>query len=183
MIYYCTPFSLERNLGKSYNEYVRKLTSNPNDWIFFIDGDCMVLDSNWGKHIEDLINKYPDTGIFTAVTNRCGNRHLCYLGNRSNDENILNQYKISNFVKENSYLKVTEIKRVISGYFFGFSRKTFDLVGGFTEINGEILKVDNKFSKKVLNIGKKILLMDGVFAFHYYRLHEPDPKHSINHLL
>jgi hypothetical protein len=183
MIYYCTPFSLEKNLGKSYNEYVRKLTSNPNDWIFFIDGDCKALDPNWGKHIEDLINKYPDTGIFTAITNRCGNRHQCYLGSRSNDENILHHYQLSNYVKETSYLKVTQINRVISGYFFGFSRKTFDLVGGFTEIDGEILKVDNKFSKKVLNIGKKILLMDGVYAFHYYRLHEADPKHSINHLL
>jgi GT2 family glycosyltransferase len=182
MIYYCTPFSLERNLGKAYNEYVRKLTSNPNDWIFFIDRDCTILDADYGNRIEQLINKYPETGIFTAVTNRCGNNQQCYLGNRRNDENILHHYQISEFVKENNHLKVTEINRVISGYFFGFSLETWQKVGGFTENANEILKVDNRFSKRVLNLGKKILLMDEIYVFHFYRLNELDPKHSIQHL-
>jgi hypothetical protein len=183
MIYYCTPFSTEKNLGKAYNEYVRKLSTNENDWIFFIDGDCMILDPNWGNNIQDLINKYPETGIFTAITNRCGNSKQCYLGGRSSDENILHHYQISEYMKESNHLKVTEINRVISGYFFGFSRKTFDLVGGFTENENEILKVDNRFSKKVLNLGKKILLMDEIYVFHFYRLPQPDPKHSIRHLI
>ena len=182
-IYYCTPFSQDKNLGKAYNEYVRKLATNQDDYIFFIDGDVQILDSNWGNHVKDLINKYPETGIFTALTNRCGNLKQCHLGIRNQSENILGQYELAQVIKKNNYWQVTEINRVISGYFFGFSIKTFDLVGGFSENEGEILKVDNRFSKKVLEAGKKILLMCGVYVFHYYRLHEADPKHSIQHLL
>ena len=89
-IFYCTPFSQEKNLGKVYNEYVRNLTSHPDDFIFFIDGDCMFLTPDWGSHIQDLVNKYPNTGIFSAITNRSGCLQQCYQGKRSDDLNILN---------------------------------------------------------------------------------------------
>jgi GT2 family glycosyltransferase len=179
-IFYCTPFSIEKNLGKVYNEYVQNLT-HENDWIFFIDGDVMFLTPDWGNHIQDLVNKYPDVGILTATTNRVGCLQQCYQGKRSDDLNILNHYKIAKELKENSYWNVKEINRIISGHMFGFSRKTWEEVGGFTE-NQEILHVDNKFSQKVLQSGKKILLMEGLYVFHFYRLWTDDPKHSKEHL-
>lgn len=183
-ILYCTPYSLERNLGKSYNEYVKKLTSSLDDFVFFIDGDCMFLDPTWGKHIHDIVQRYPDAGIFTCYTNRVGNLNQCYGRVRNDNPNILDHYQIAQKLKQEKYWDVkVHNNRVISGHMFGFSRKTWEEVGGFTENQNEILKVDNYFSRKVLQSGKDILVMEGLYCLHYYRMHEPDPKHAKNHLL
>jgi GT2 family glycosyltransferase len=183
-IYYCAPFSLERNLGREYNEYVKKLTQHEDDWVFFLDGDVLFLDSNWGNHVNDLIQKYPNTGIFTCYTNRVGNIQQCYNGIRSDDPDILNHYQIAQKLKQEKYWNVKKHNnRVISGYMFGFSRRTWEEVGGFSENKNEILKVDNRFSKKVLQLGKDILVMEGLYVFHYYRMNEQDPKHANQHLL
>lgn len=183
MIYYATPFSIEKNLAKVYNEYVNRLTQYEDDWVFFLDGDCMFLTSDWGKQIQDLINKYPDTGIFTAITNRSGNLQQCYNRIRGSNPNILNHYRIAQELKQNKYWDVKEINRVISGHMFGFSRKTWQQVNGFDEGIDKILKVDNRFSHKVLQTGKKILLMEGIYVFHLYRMWSNNPKKDKAHLL
>lgn len=182
-IYYCTPFSIEKNLGKAFNDYVKRLTIRPDDWIFLLDGDTSFLDPFWGKHISDLVHKYPHTGIFTCYTNRVGNLLQCHKFKRSDDSNMINHFRIAQQLKQNYYWNVREINHIISGHLMGFSRKTWEDVGGFTENPGEILKVDNRFSKRVLNSGRKILLMEGVYLFHYYRLHELNPRKAKKHLL
>jgi GT2 family glycosyltransferase len=182
-IRYCTPFSIEKNLGKAYNEYVDKLTKYQDDWVFFIDGDCMFLDPFWGKQIHDLVHKYPETGIFTCYTNRVGDLQQCYEGIRSNNSNILDHYQIAQDLKQNKYWETKEINRVISGHFFGFSRKTWLDVNGFDETSDKILRVDNRFSSKILQSGKKILLIEGLYIFHLYRIWSQHPKKDKNHLL
>jgi len=181
MIFYCTPYSLEKNLAKGYNEYVRRLTHKPYDWIFFIDGDACFLDPFWGDIINQAILKYPETGIFTCYTNRVGNTHQCFQNTMSTDPNILNHYKISQFLfKKNAY-RIREHRRVVSGYFFGFSRATYDLVGGFPE-NRKILGVDTDFSHAVLKKGLKINIIEGLYIFHFYRMNSADPFHARAHL-
>ena len=183
MIFYCTPFSIEKNLGKAYNEYVKRLTHHPDDWVFFKDGDLLFPDPFWGSQIQDIVNKYPNTGIFTCRVNRVGNLLQCHNFVRNSDPNVINHFWISQELKQKRYWDVSQINHIISGHLMGFSRKTWDEVGGFSENPNEILKVDNRFSKKILNAGKKILIMEGIYAFHYYRLHQPNPRKAKNHLL
>jgi GT2 family glycosyltransferase len=102
---------------------------------------------------------------------------------RNSDPNIINHFWISEELKQKRYWDVSQINHIISGHLMGFSRKTWEEVGGFSEISNEILKVDNRFSKKILNAGKKILIMEGLYAFHYYRLHQPNPRKAKKHLL
>lgn len=182
-IFYTTPFALDKNLGKAFNDYVRRLTNRPDDWVFFLDGDTQFLDPYWGKHIFDIVCKYPDTGLFTCYTNRVGNLEQCYNLRCNSDPNLLNHFNLAQEIKQKYYYDVKEIKRIISGHMMGFSRKTWQEVGGFTENAGEILKVDNRFSKRILQAGKKILLMKGVYIFHFYRMHKVDYRHHKKHLL
>lgn len=182
-IFYCTPFSLEKNLGKAYNDYVKRLARSDDDWVFFIDGDAIFLDPFWGKHISDIVHKYPDTGLFTCKTNRVGCLLQCHGFVRSNDPNMLNHFWISEELKQKRYWDVTKVNHIISGIMMGFTYKTWKEVGGFSEHPNEILKVDNRFSRKVLNAGKTILMMEGVYLLHYYRLHQPNPRKAKKHLL
>lgn len=181
-IYYCTPYSLEKNLGKIYNEYAKSLLQNDNDFLFCMDGDLMFLTSDWGNHIFDLVKTYPDAGIITITVNRVGDLQQCYNKFRSNNFNILDHYNLAQKLRNENYLEVEEINRVISGCCFGFSKKTWEQVGGFNE-NYKMLKVDNDFSSKVLKLGKKILLAKGLYGFHFYRGWSKDPKHDKKHLL
>ena len=87
MIWYFTPYSIEGNLGKAYNDYC-KLVQNEEDWICFIDGDVCFLNSDWGKHFEDLIEKYPEAGIITCFTNRIGCKEQCYTNEISENSDM-----------------------------------------------------------------------------------------------
>lgn len=183
MIHYCTPFSLEKNIGREYNNYVKRISRSDNDWVFFIDGDAMFLDPFWGKHIADIVGKYTNTGLFTCKTNRVGCQLQCHNFVRSMDSNILNHFKISEDLRQKRYWDVSQVNHIISGIMMGFKVKTWKEVGGFTENPNEILKVDNRFSNRILRAGKKILIMEGVYLFHYYRLHQPNPRKAKAHLL
>ena len=48
-------------------------------------------------------------------------------------------------------------------------KSTWDSIGGAPEGRG-ILAVDNTISNRVVRKGFKILLMEGVYLFHFYRM-------------
>lgn len=182
-IFYCTPFSLEKNLGKAYNDYVKRIAQRDDDWVFFIDGDSMFLDPFWGKHISDIVNKYPNTGLFTCKTSRVGCLLQCHNFVRSQETDMIKHFWISEELKQKKYWDVSKVKHIISGVMMGFSFKTWKEVGGFSENPKEILRVDNRFSSRILNSGKNILMMEGVYLLHYYRMHQPNAKRAKAHLL
>ena len=178
-IWYFTPYALDGNLGKAYNEYC-ELIKDEEDWVCFVDGDVAFLNSYWGKHFEDLVDKYPDVGIITTYTNRVGCLEQCYEGKISEESDIVKHKNIAEFCL-NNYLNVKEINHVISGHVMLFKKKTWIEAKGFPETlrdkdlnkySKNMATVDNRFSRRVLNLGKKILLAKGVYVFHYYRLKE-----------
>lgn len=169
MIHYFVPYSLEGDLGKAYNNCA-KLVQDPNDWICVIDADSMLgLTPKYGHILQDMVDKYPDTGLFTTYTNRVGNLEQCYNGIISSDSNILNHKKIAKELVIKNAGKVKEINRIISGMIMIFKKSVWEDVGGFHEDIG-ILAVDNKFSKRILRNGYKIRLIESVYLFHFYRL-------------
>lgn len=169
MIHYFIPYSTDGDLGKAYNYYAR-LVENPEDWICFIDADAMIgLIPKYGHHLQEIINKYPDTGLFTTYTNRVGCLEQCYNGIISENSNILYHKQLAKDLVVRNNGKVKEINKVISGMIMIFKKSTFDRVGGFPETGG-ILAIDNKFSKRILNNGLKIRLIESMYLFHFYRL-------------
>ena len=115
-------------------------------------------------------------GLITCVTNRIGNMHGNQLyGNQiSNDPNIINHYHIYEKNLENRGI-VKELNTFISGMVMIVNKFAWDFVGGFSETKGQ---VDNRFSSKILQAGFRILQMEGLYAFHYYRLHKDIKDHS-----
>ncbi len=166
MIYFFTPYSFEKKLGKAYNDYC-KLVPNDNDWICLMDGDIMFV-TDFGKTIKDHIEKYPDTGLFLCQTNRVKNLQQCYEGAISENTDLAYHAKIAKRLETTNKLQVKEMDRVASGYFMCFTKKTWKEVGGFHR-NG-ILAVDNLFSKAILKKGYKIRIMMDLYAIHYYRM-------------
>jgi len=187
MIYYFTPYSTERNLGKAYNNYMRLLPSN-EDWACLLDADTMFLCNDFGNQINDIVNKYPDTGMFTCVTNRAGYEDQRYNGVFSYESDICKHKEIAIECKKKYYCDLKEINSHINGHLILIKKSTWLKVGGFSEntirdenADSNLLGLDDNISRKILKENLKIMLMKGVYLFHYYRLVEG--VHYREHLL
>lgn len=176
-VHIITPYSTEKNLGKAYNDAVSLLPDG--DWACVTDYDTMFLTPDCGKILHDYVNLYPETGIFTCLTNRIHPlAHFQLLnGVVSDNPNIREHVRIANEQKKALY-QVKEVKTQISGFLMMFSRETW-VKNPFPE-NGKCLGVDNFFSKSVLDSGKTIQVMQGLYVFHLYRIFDIKDK---SHLL
>lgn len=166
-IHFLSPYSLDKDIGKAYNDSVRNIPS-PEDWICLIDLDVMVLSHGIGHHLQEVINLYPNTGLFTCRTNRVGQVRQCLHNTISDDPNVLNHRQIALQLSQERRLDVTPINNPISGHLMLFKKATWESVGGFPEERG-ILSVDNTFSNRIVRKGYNILMMEGVYVFHFYR--------------
>lgn len=178
MIFYSSPYSTDKDLGSAYNDTMKGISSD--DWMCFTDGDVMFLTSNYGHQLQELVTMYPDTGMFTCLTNRVGNLEQCYNGIINDDPNVLNHKRIALHLQKERRTDVKEMNGVISGLLMLIKKSVWDSFGGAPNGKG-LLSVDNHISQRVLNAGLKIRLMLGVYVFHFYRLDVG--IHNKNHLL
>jgi GT2 family glycosyltransferase len=170
MIYFFTPYSWQHDLGKAYNDYV-KLVPSKEDWICFVDADLMFLQPDFGHHLQEIIDLYPNAGLLTCLTNRVGTLEQCYNNTISEDPNILNHRKIALQLAREQRHKVKEIKNPFSGHLMLFKKETWDSIGGAPEGRG-ILSVDNTITNRMARHNYSLLVMEGIYCLHYYRLCE-----------
>lgn len=165
-IHHLTPFRRDKNLAAAYN-FVFERYCRPNDWVVLRDIDTMFLTPDAPNIIEDYINLYPDTGIFTCYTNRLSlhSKDQLYGGAISPNTNILHHIKIAESLKEDRSVK--EIDKKISGFLMVISYKTWEK---FKFSGAACLGVDNQFSQGILDAGLPIYRMNGVYLFHSYRI-------------
>jgi GT2 family glycosyltransferase len=166
-IYYFTPYSLDKNLGAAYNQYMELLPSD-DDWACFLDGDTMFLTFDWGHLIQSAVESHPEAGMFTCYTNRVNNPNQCYRKYFSENRNIVAHRNIAKVCRETCKNRVKQLTRSISGMMMIIQKKTWKQ---FPFIEG-IIGVDTDISKRLLAGGKKIFLIESVYLLHYYRLAE-----------
>ena len=169
MIYYFVPYSLERNIGKAYNQYMA-LLPNDNDWGVLMDGDTMFLTFDWGHAIEEVIKKLPDAGLITCLTNRISTGRGQFYNEDSTD--IIVHRAIAKHLDKEFRGQYRRNNARVSGFLMAIQKKTWIDVGKFPEASNKILGVDDAFSKKVLRTGKGIYIMKGMYKLHYYRMAE-----------
>lgn len=163
MIHYCSPQRSDKNIGKAYDEIMDLL--KPEDWAVLTDLDVCFLTREQPNLIERAIKEYPDTGMFTCLTNRIGS-----------PDNLLN-YKDyitdmgyhARIAKEQQELpfSVRPFKGLPGGFFMGIKKETYLKVGRF--IDG-FLGVDNNYAFRILHKGFKILLIESLYVFHLREL-------------
>lgn len=165
-----TPYDLEKNLGAYYNREIHSLPNN--DWsAVFVDSDCMFTTDFFGHQINHILEKYPEAGLFTAVTNRVGSKYLCVDG-MFEETNMVKHFQKGKELYETKYDQVTDITDAdpISGMCFIIRRSTWQKMGRVIEEKGKALGIDNDFHYKVKSVGEKIYRMDGVYVLHKYRM-------------
>jgi GT2 family glycosyltransferase len=181
MIYYSTPWSSEKDLGKAYNDFMN-LLPNDNDYACFTDADAMFTTHTFGHQLEDIVKEYPEAPLFTAMTNRVGTDYqLAKVSGAWEENNIARHWAIGKILQETYPYKVEDITHCspLSGVLILIRKKEWKECGGFKEGIG-MLGVDNSIHYRIRDKGYPVLLMKGVYILHYYRNGKAEDK---NHLL
>ena len=167
MIHIKIPFAEDMNLGRAYNQAFEGVAEN--DWVGFLDHDVLLLTPDAINLMYEYTRNYPEAGIFTCYTNRIHPLSIDQLLNGQLSENTSIDYHMQLAYNQKRFgLMVHEINHTISGFLMLVSKRTWNEIK-FSE-SGKCLGVDNDYSAKVLDRGKKIYRMESVYVWHTYRL-------------
>lgn len=173
MIYFFTAYSLNKKLFEGYDECMALIKEE--DWACFLDGDTLFFENNFGHQIQEYVDKYPDTGMFTCYSSRCGYGYQVPEGIDQENDSITYHRRKSKEIHEKYHLQVLELKDHIAGHLMCIKKSTWMLIRQdllrVTD-GANLLGVDTQISNQLLRRGLKIFLMRGIYLMHYYRMLE-----------
>lgn len=167
MVWFRIPFSLEKNLGKAYNQEMSIIPDG--DSACFVDGDTLFLTPDFGEIINEYARIYPDA-VLTCRTNRIHEKATEQLDKSIPSTDIKDHLKVKQGVTT-----ATPIQGSVSGFLLVVPKSVWNK-HKFTEENiyrpgtPNLLGVDNEFTNRIRAAGIPVLRMDGVYIWHTYRL-------------
>jgi len=184
MIYTFIPYSIEKNLGKAYNQCL-DLLPNDNDFAVLLDHDACFTTYNWYKQLNGITNKYTECGCFVSMTNRIGCEwQRLYTPDSENwNNNDIYTHRIAGAeLYANYYDDIKDVSKVDRGKVLGgvmilIKKSIWKKVGGFKEKG--ILGIDNQLHWDLMDIDEKVYLMKGVYLYHFYRGETNDKSHLL----
>lgn len=172
MIYFNIPWSTHKNIGKSYNDFMEMVPSD-HDFACFLDGDAMFLNTFFGKQLEAIIQRYPECGIFTCMTNRVGCAWQV-LGDLAGDD-IRGHRKVAERY-ESLECEPAPSSPLLSGVLILIKKSVWKKIGGFKD---GLLGVDNKLHQSAIDNHEPVYVMKGVYVYHWYRGGKKDKSHLL----
>jgi len=171
MIHFITPFRLDKNLGRAYNEAVSLIPDG--DHVCLMDYDMCFFSPNSIPLIYDYVFIYPDA-VLTCWQSR-GHDIAAQTSKKSEfDLRLLADNAIQLEKEFGGQLPVIEITKHLSGFCLVFPKSLWKEVP-FKEGIG-CLGVDTNWMKDLQEKGKKVYLMERIFALHAYRLKDKQDK-------
>lgn len=174
MIHFVIPYSFEQRLFDAYNQEFNRLAS-PDDWLVICDGDVAFLNANFGHQIKDYIDMYPDTGLFTCYASRSHYKYMIPKDGNDQSPDIIFHKKVANAHAQNLHLAVKPIDGNITGHIMVIKKATWlkirNKVAARTRFE-TIEAIDTAIGKVLHELNLPILLMRGIYVFHYCRLAE-----------
>lgn len=173
MVYYFTPYSLEKKLFDAFDHYMTLLPKD-DDWACFLDGDTAFLRPDWGRVIDEYVRRYPGTGLFTCYASRC--HYLCQRVEDADmcNDSILYHKDIADRLATGRF-EVVEVKRRVAGHLLLIKKSTWKRIRNAVAVmtrNKKVLGIDTKISSAVMASGFRILVMKDIYLFHYLRMKE-----------
>lgn len=172
------PYSLEKNIGKKYNEEF--VTCPDGDALAFMDGDMMFLNKDFGHILNWYANSYPND-VLTCCTNRT---HSLSKGQQSwvKTTDVLELLKYADKLKEDRSVipihgPVSMLLTVIPKHIW--QRFPFTEVNTYRPNETNMLGVDNDFTNRIRAAGIRVLRMNGLIMYHQYRLLTNSKEHLL----
>ena len=172
MIYTVQPFSVDKKkFGEVYNAHIAPL---PDDcWVLVLDADCQIMMPEIAyKSIYKAIEKYPDTAVFGAMTNRVNYMHQCYLEEISPNDSYLFHYAIAQRLAAQWPNGESKIALTVAGFFMLFKKSYWKESKFQDEIVQDNLFFDRAFCLHAHAKRMPMRIIRGVYVWHAYRIHK-----------
>jgi len=150
------------NLGKAYNDFMGRL--GPEEWACFLDHDAMFTTGDWYGQMCEIINKHPSAGLFTAVTNAVYPKWQCVKMGYAHD--VKKHRMLGSDLLLSKRTQTKPCRGRLSGVVILTSRRAWEKSGGFQD---GFMGVDNAYHTAVAKAGYDVLLMEGLYVYHWYR--------------
>lgn len=166
-VWHFTPYSVEKDLGKAYNEYMSLI--GEDDWACIRDGDTMFLTPDFGDIVFNYAYQNPGC-VLTCYTNRIHPfaKEQLVENTDINSPNILHQISIAEYNLKTYNDFAYKCFGPLSGFLMLIPKSVWNKVK-FKEGVG-LLGVDTQFYKDLRAANIPILRMDGLYIWHTYRL-------------
>ncbi|MGE4568034.1 MAG: glycosyltransferase family A protein [Bacteroidales bacterium] len=174
MIYFSTPYAFDKKLALAYDREFQRLP-NPDDWLAIMDGDIAFLRADFGHHIQEYIDKYPGTGMFTCYASRCHYKYIIPRDGNDKSADILFHKRIAESHAANLRLEVKPLAGNITGHLMVIRKDIWQRIRAYVlkrTKNETIEAVDTSIGLALHAEKLPILLMRGIYVFHYCRLKE-----------
>jgi hypothetical protein len=156
------------NLGAAYNAFMEGLPKEA--WACFLDHDAMFTTRSWHDQISAAITREPKA-IFTAVCNRIGNGVQLAPKVDPNNHDIHYHRKLGQRLLADKTLQDVTKGPLLSGVLIVISKAAWTKLGGFKP---GFLGVDNQMHLDARRAGYKVLIIRGLYLYHWYRAHGDD---------
>lgn len=172
MIYFFTPYSFQKKLFEAWDSYMN-LVPDENDWVCMMDGDVLFLIADFGHQMQEYIDAFPDTGIFTTYASRAHRDEFMRRGCDMENPSILYHFDNAEKCRQTLHLKVKTVAKPALGHVMLMKKATWlkirDRVQDLTS-DKKILGVDVRISRAVTELGMPVLLMRGIYVLHFFRM-------------
>lgn len=174
MIYFSTPYAFDKRLFNAYDSEFQRLP-NSDDWLVLMDGDIAFLRADFGHHIQEYINKFPGTGLFTCYASRSHYKYIVPMDGNDRSPDIIFHKKIADAHARDLHLAVKPLEKNISGQLMAIRKDTWlsvrDDIAARTK-NETIEAIDTAIGKVMHEHNLPVLLMRGIYVLHYCRMLE-----------
>lgn len=166
MIHYGTPYSLEKRFGHAANQFMRMLPE-PRDFGCLVDADAVFTTHFYGTLIQQVVDENSTCRLFYALTNRIGcpwqrDETIC-----GDDMRFHREYGRRLAEMHGSAVREVQGEQVPGSGFLILVRKDLWQEVPFQEQG--MLGVDWDFFRRVAQRGERILQMQGLYLYHWYR--------------
>jgi len=167
MIHYASPYAIDRNIGAAYNRFLSMLPES--DYACLTDGDTLWTTPGYGHQIAAIVQQNPDCRLFYATTNRI---HPAWQHSPTLlvGDDIAQHRTLGARMAQELGASVTEVQKELvpgSGFLILVRKSLWAELGGFAAVG--MLEVDWDFFRRAAGHGERILRMDGVYLYHWYR--------------
>lgn len=182
MLWFFTPYSYDKKLFEAYDAYMQ-LIASPDDWVCIMDGDMAFLMSDFGGQIQEYIDKYPRAGMFISYASRSPYGYQIAPGVDASSDSIKYIYENTLRLREQNGLNVIEQKKHACAPILVIKKATWNKYR--QQISDQascsnIQAVDTAISVILTRNNEKILLMEGLQVYHYYRQYSFSEKHILS---
>jgi len=170
MILKIQPYATDKSrFGEEYNAHCQ--AAPPDSCILLLDWDCMLLSRESYRIMERAIERYPDTAVFGAMTNRISYSFQRRLNDMDENDSIRDHIGVAEKMAQTYPDGECFEASMCAGFFMLFKRSYWEKVKFQSTIfdsRGRLF--DENFSRASAGMGLKVRIIKGIYCFHQYRM-------------